>query len=158
MDINARVIQLAKEQHRVNQRNVQLKAMREELFAMWIRELDDEIEANTAAVNDMEAKLREDVLAYMQETGDLHVHPALTFRRTKKLYYDKDEVLASLKREGVTDFTRVKEELKVREFEKAWNDGELQWVNVEAVNTPTLAISKLGDLVIALEAGLLGAE
>ncbi len=157
-EINRRVIALAKEQHRVEQRNAVLKAGRAELFEMWIRELDEEIEANTASVTNMEAELRTDVLTYMQETGDLHVHPALTFRRTKKLVYDKAEVLETLKSLGSVEFIRVKEELKVREFEAAWNEGMFQEANVEAVNTPTLAISKLGDLVIALEAGLLDAE
>lgn len=94
-----------------------------------------------------ERELREDILQYIQETGDLHVHPNVTFRRTFKLVYDKDEILEYV-RGTRSDLIRVKEELKVREFESAWKNGEFPDANVEQINAPTLEIGKLGDLLI----------
>lgn len=109
--------------------------------------LTTDVKSQRQLLEKTERELREDILQYIQETGDLHVHPNVTFRRTLKLVYDKDEILEYV-RHTRSELIRVKEELKVREFESTWKRGELPDANVEQVSVPTLEIGKLGDLLI----------
>jgi phage host-nuclease inhibitor protein Gam len=153
IDFHARLLALAREQRRVAERNAIAQQMRDEYYEQYIKPLDDEIAANSAGLAEMEAALKAEVLSHAMETGELKLHPAITFRRTTKLVYDKMSVLESLKREGVAEYIRVKEELDVRGFEKAWRAGSLAWLEeaVEQVVEPTVSLGKLGDLLIAAE-------
>lgn len=95
----------------------------------------------------LEKSLREDVLEYMRATGDLHVDEHLSFRRTTRLVYDPEEVVAILDERNREDLLRRSLKLDVRAFEKAFKDGEFPDLNVEQVNAPTLEIRALGDLL-----------
>jgi len=144
--INARLLELARERDRVDRENAALKTERDGLMIHFVAPLDAQIKANADALAEMEAALRADALAYMTETGDLHLHPALTFRRDKKLVYDREQVTQALLAEDELDLLRI--DLKVRDFEKAFRAGEYQWCEVEEVPDPTLAIGRLGDLLL----------
>lgn len=102
-------------------------------------------------LDEAERQVRDDILDYMQSTGDLHAHPHVTFRRTQKLVYDKDDIIR-YGRSHCPEVIRVKEELDVKAFEKLWKEGKLAGAQVEVVNAPTLEIGKLGDLLINQEA------
>lgn len=154
IDFSARLLALAREQRRVAERNAIAQQMRDEYYEQYIKPLDDEMAANSAALAEMEAALKADILKHALETGELKPHPAITFRRTTKLVYDKLLVLESLKREGVQEYIRVKEELDVRGFEKAWRTGALAWLEVEQVVEPSIVLGKLGDLLIAADGEL----
>ena len=151
IDFHARLLALARDQQRVAQRNAIAQQMRDELYERFVKPYDDEIAANSAQLAEMEAALKADVLSHALETGELKLHPAITFRRTTKLVYDKVTVLDSLKRECVAEYIRVKEELDVRGFEKAWRAGTLAWLEVEQVSEPSISLGKLGDLLIAAD-------
>lgn len=148
IDFDARLLELAREQRYVAYANAVLQADRTALYAEHIQSLDDLMAANTKRLEEMEAALKADALAHALATGELRMHEKITFRRTTKLVYEKDEVLAELKREGELGYIHVREELDVRAFEKAWRAGDLRWTNAEEVPNPTVAIARLGDLLI----------
>jgi hypothetical protein len=127
-------------------------------------------------LSDAETAVREVALDYIQQTGDLDPHPALTFRRTTKLMYEKESIMYDLltteldelatepdrliKEEemykvlssgGMGKYLKVAVSLDVRAFEKDFKDGKLTWAQVEEVSSPTIAIGKLGDIIIVKE-------
>lgn len=152
-DINfdALLLELALEHKRVEQRNAVAREMRARMYEAYVKAYDDEIAANETRLAEMEKRLKTDTLAYVAETGDLTPHPKLTFRRTTKLVYDKETMLRLAEDRGALNLIRVKKELNVREFEHQWRNGHLPWAEVEEVNDPTIALSKLGDLLIEAE-------
>jgi hypothetical protein len=109
--------------------------------------LEAKLKQGDAAVADLENTFRNAVKTHFLTTGDRDVHPAVTFRVVTKIMYDKDVELARVKEKGQTDFIRVKEELKVREWEKAYKDGSLPDAQVEEVVDVVVAIGKLGEWV-----------
>jgi len=115
-----------------------------------IDRLSEKVRTKQLKLDQYESTLRKDILNYIQSTGDLRVHPNVTFRRTKKLVYDRDEMI-EYARSHAPRLLRVKEELKVREFEKMWRDGHFPDADVEEVNSPSLEIGRLGDLLIQEE-------
>lgn len=150
MDINfnARILELAQAQQKAKARNELAQTMRDRFYALYVQPYEDEIAANQKAVDALEDQLRADTLAYIADTGDLTPHPSLTFRRTKKLMYDKTAALeACIAREANFMIRRVVE-LDVRAFEHAWAMGTIPWAQIEEVPAPTVAIAKLGDVLI----------
>ena len=138
--VQARLTELARARKQADELNANLKLRR--------AELDAEIAANETAPSELEASIKADLLDYMQETGDLHIHPLVTFQRRHKLVYDKEEVLASLESEGLSEYVRVKKELDARRFEADFKSGKLAWVNAEEINAPVIAFSGLGELLL----------
>lgn len=127
-------------------------------------------------LSDAETAVREAALDYIQRTGDLDPHPAITFRRTTKLMYEKESIMYDLltteldelatepdrlikeeemykvlSSEKIGKYLKVNVSLDVREFEKDFKDGKLNWAQVEEVSSPTIAIGKLGDILIKKE-------
>lgn len=144
--LDERLLELARLRDHVQKQNAELQNERDGMFTEYIAPLDAQIKANSTALAEAEEALRKDVLAYMTETGDLHIHPALTFQRRLKVVYDKSELVEALLREDQRQYLRI--DLKAREFEKAFRDGEVQWCNAELVPDPVVAIGKLGDMLI----------
>lgn len=140
-DIQDRLLELARLRRDVAHENAELDAQ--------ITPLAQQRAANLQRLEAAETALHAELLAYMTESGDLRCHPSLAFRRTHRLVYDKAQVLEQLENEGISDCTRIRKELDVRKFEAAWRDGHYHFVDAEPINAPTLAISKLGDLLIA---------
>jgi hypothetical protein len=141
-EIHSRLLELAEEREFVETSLKYFKEQRDKFIGL-IKQYEDRLEAT-------ERSVRDDILTYIQETGDLRCHPSVTFRRTQKLVYDREQVLGYA-RTSHPELVRVKEELDVRAFEKAWKNGELPDVQAEMVNAPTLEIGKLGDLLIVEE-------
>lgn len=151
MDFNSRLLELARLEATTRDANEQLTALRDRLFERYIAPLDAAIEINEDRLEEAVATLKADTLRYVAETGDLTPHPSLTFRRTTKLLYDKDAALRAAEDHGASNFVRVKKELNVRDFESAWRRGLLPWAEVEEVPAPTVALGRLGDLLILAE-------
>lgn len=139
-NLNERLIALATERERVGALELRLKTK--------ISVLQAELKDAQEGLATMEKELKDDLLEYCQSTGDLHVHPSIHFRRTKTLMYDRDEVLAQVQAKGEGELIRVKTELNVKAFEAAWREGRLPYAQVEEVNSPTIAIDKLGHLLL----------
>lgn len=129
-----------------------LTEQREALFAQHVAPLDEAIAALQARTTECEAAIRQDALNAFTTDGELNPHPKIHIQRRYKLVYEKDEVLTALEAEGDEDYIRIKKELKVREFEKAFRDGKLPYIQAEDVPNPVIAIDKLGDLLMT-EAG-----
>lgn len=98
-------------------------------------------------LDEQEQEVRTDILDYMASTGDLHASPLVTFRRTRKLMYDKETALAYVQ-QNHREFLRVVESLDVRKFEAAVKNGELPDFDAEVVPAPTLEIHPLGELLL----------
>lgn len=152
-DFNARILEFALLQADLTKMLGILREERAKVVKNYVESFDLEISSLEIRLNSAETDLRTDILEHILSTGEVEPHPAVHFRRTKKVMYDKEEVLNRARIEGKSEFLREKVELDVRAFEKAVKDGEIDWAEVEIVNAPTIALDKLGDLVIAYEAG-----
>ena len=99
-------------------------------------------------LKEMEAAIRQRVLDYVAETGDLAPHPSIEFRRTTKLMYDPETVKAELVANGAgTEVVKTETKLYVREFEKGARAGKFPYASFEEVPAPTVAIRALGELL-----------
>ena len=150
-DFDARLLELAREQQRVESENARLREQLELAYRRYVKPLEDQIAANAARLEQMEDALRADTLRFVAETGNTTPHPSLTFRRTTRLCYDREATLRAAEDHGALNLVRVKRELNVREFESAWRRGLAAWAEVEEVPAPTVAVGKLGDLLIQAE-------
>lgn len=139
-NLDERLLALAAERERVDALELKLKTE--------IAVLQAELKVAQGGLSAMESSLKNDLLDYCQSTGDLHVHPSVHFHRTKTLMYDRDEVLKQVQANDEGDLIRVKTELNVKAFEEAWREGRLPYAQVEEVNAPTIAIDKLGHLLL----------
>lgn len=149
IDFHARLTELAKLRQVTEGQVAMFEAQRAKFYALLVQPYEDKIKALQRALADAEQQLRDDTQTYVMETGDLKPHIAITFQRKTRFVYDKAEVLTAAQEHNATDLLRVKTELDVRAFEKAFKDGKAPWAQVEEVNSPTVAISsKLGDLLI----------
>lgn len=102
-----------------------------------IAKAEGELSAKTAEVKDL-------IMKYIQETGDLTPHEDVTFIRRKKTVYDED---AALTYAQVNRPDLLKVALNKDAFNKAMKANELIGFDYEEVNAPTLAIGKLGHLI-----------
>jgi hypothetical protein len=138
-DFNARIIELAQAQAKWSAYRTELAEKR--------AELDSEIQNGDAALDTIEKHLREDLQQYFRDTGDRDVHPAVTFRVTPRLMYDKAEELARAKAAGRSEHVRIKEELDVRAFEKDYKAGLIPDAQVEEIIDVVVALGRLGEYV-----------
>lgn len=123
--------------------------------ARWYRELeyqnhlarlDAEIAALEAEGKDAETTLRQQLAAYVADTGDLHPHESVTVRRVHPLRYDKAAAFAWAE-ENAPYLLRVKKELDVRLFEDAVKNDRIKWDGAETVNEVQIVLRPLGHLV-----------
>lgn len=133
-----------------------MEAKRQAIYELVLQELDEDIiRAKEAAIEARNA-LKAETLAWIASGGNPdELHGAVTFQRRAKLMYDKREVLAAaLEHDEDSIIRRRALELDVREFERLYKNGELEWAQVEVVHEPTIAISgKLGDFLILSDEG-----
>lgn len=147
-NFSKRILELAQQQQTTRWRIEEIQGQ--------IQPYVDEMKELESDLKEKESQLRADLLEYMTTTGDTKVHPSVSIRRTTKVMYDKEVVIQQLEIEGLEQYLRRRPvELNVIEFEKAVRAGEIDLLDVEIVNAPTVSIDKLGDLLIAFETGKL---
>lgn len=151
MDFDARLLELARLEQQVKERNEVAQQMRDYFFNLFVKPYDDEIAANIAELEAQRDQFDLDTLAYVAETGDKTPHSKITYRVMPRLVYDKAVVLKLAEDYGAAHLIRVKRELDVRAFEKDWKAGRAEWASVEKVEEPEIALAKLGDLLIEAE-------
>jgi len=124
-----------------------LRKTRDFIYATWLATLDEQISRLEALPKQMRGDLKELVLGHVEAGGASDIHPLVEFRRTDSFQYDKKDAL-SFVLENELPYTRTKVELDANAFKKACQSGDIDYPAGETVNTPTVAIGKLGHLLI----------
>jgi hypothetical protein len=105
-------------------------------------------------VEEARTAITQRALAEFEETGDFKPHEKITVKFRSRWTYDKAKALEEVQTRGLLHCLRIKTELDVRAFEEALNNRQLTGEAYVWERVPVVEIRKLGDLVIAAEAGL----
>jgi hypothetical protein len=109
-----------------------------------------EIKVAKDGIATLRDRVKTDFLAHVEAGGDPEINPSITFKRTKKFVYDKKAALEFVLANELP-YTRIETELDANSFKKACQDGTVDYPGGEAVNVPSVAIGKLGHLLILAE-------
>jgi hypothetical protein len=125
----------------------ELRAIRQRLYeASGLQQLDEMIEVLETRPQHLRRSLQSDALEHCLKTGETELHNLIEFRRTQKPEYDNTEALVWCM-EHAPDFVIVTEKLDKRKFNSAARHGLIDWPGVSIVETPTIAIKKVGHLL-----------
>lgn len=124
-----------------------LKHARAEIYDMHLKALDEQIEIIESDPDVLRANMRSEFLTHVVAGGDPKISPSITFNRTKIFQYDKKHALQFVL-DNDLPYTRITTNLDAKAFKKACKDGTINYDDGEEVNAPTVAIGKLGDLLI----------
>ncbi len=147
-EINERLRDIAlAEDEKTKHKIEQLKHARGIIYQQMLGELDASILTMEKMPEILRENLKRDMMEHVAAGGDPKAHDCVKFKRDTTFQYDKKHALEYVKANDLP-YTRTKIELDAVPFKKACQDGTIDYPDGETVNQPTVAIGKLGHLLI----------
>jgi len=147
-EIQERLVEIARAESAEAQAAIaELQDARDTLYNFYVAKLDQQLEMIKTFPDKLRQCLKADFMAHVDAGGDPAIHALVEFRRSTSYEYDKKAALEFVLANDLP-FVRIKKELDANAFKKAVQAGEIDYPDGEMVNSPTVAIGKLGHLLI----------